>query len=190
MPDDDNDIFYFLVGDDAFPLRTWMIKPYNSRGLTHEKRVFNYRFSRRRRVVENAFGITAHRWRCLLNTIQLEPLNAAKVVHGTITLHNLLRTLFSQMQLSDVDLENEDGNIIPGVWRDTVQLTVAVGGGEQRVTVEGKLHINYLKEYYNSDLGYCVKIRLEIKYSLFCFLNRKNILLCMCTYINNKINNT
>lgn len=39
---------------------TWMIKPYNSRGLTHEKRVFNYRFSRRRRVVENAFGITAH----------------------------------------------------------------------------------------------------------------------------------
>lgn len=33
------------------------------------------------------------------------------------------------MQLSDVDLENEDGNIIPGVWRDTVQLTVAVGGG-------------------------------------------------------------
>lgn len=80
-------------------------------------------------MVENAFGITAHRWRCLLNTIQLEPLNAAKVVHGTITLYNLLRTLFSQMQLSDVDLENEDGNIIPGVWRDTVQLTVAVGGG-------------------------------------------------------------
>lgn len=129
LPDDDNDIIYFLVGDDAFPLRTWMIKPYNSRGLTHEKRVFNYRFSRRRRVVENAFGITAHRWRCLLNTIQLEPLNGAKVVHGTITLHNLLRTRFSQMQLSDVDLENEDGNIIPGVWRDTVQLTVPVGGG-------------------------------------------------------------
>lgn len=73
-------------------------------------------------MVENAFGITAHRWRCLLNTIQLEPLNAAKVVHGTITLYNLLRTLFSQMQLSDVDLENEDGNIIPGVWRYTVQL--------------------------------------------------------------------
>lgn len=31
---DDNGIRYFLVEDDAFPLRTWMIKPYISRGKT------------------------------------------------------------------------------------------------------------------------------------------------------------
>lgn len=106
-------------------------------------------------MVENAFGITAHRWRCLLNTIQLEPLNATKVVHETITLHNLLRTRFPQMQLREVDHENEDGNIIPGVWRDTVQLTDpnTVGGGGERITVDGKLLRNYLKDYYNSDLG-------------------------------------
>lgn len=30
------------------------------------------------------------------------------------------------MQLSEVDNENEDGNIIPGVWRDTVQLTIPI----------------------------------------------------------------
>lgn len=94
--------------------------------------MFNYRFSIARSVVENAFGITVHRWRCLLNTIQLEPLNATKVAHGTIILHNLLRTRFPQIQLSEVDHENEDRNIIPRVWRDTVQLTdpnTVWGGG-------------------------------------------------------------
>ena len=52
---------YYILGDDAFALREWMIKPYPSRQLSLEERVFNYRQSRARRVVENAFGILANR---------------------------------------------------------------------------------------------------------------------------------
>ena len=58
---DGEPVEYFMVGDDAFALKPWMMKPYPSRGLTYKERIFNYRLSRARRAVENAFGILANR---------------------------------------------------------------------------------------------------------------------------------
>ena len=46
LPGDDAPIRYFLIGDDAFPLREWMMKPYSSRNLTNAERIFNYRLVR------------------------------------------------------------------------------------------------------------------------------------------------
>ncbi|KAJ8897960.1 hypothetical protein PR048_003318 [Dryococelus australis] len=45
--------FFFFVADDAFALRRYIMKPYPFRGLSFGERVFNYRVSRARRVVEN-----------------------------------------------------------------------------------------------------------------------------------------
>jgi hypothetical protein len=50
-------IDYFFVCDDAFPLGKHLMKPYPSRNLSEERRIFNYRLSRARRISENAFGI-------------------------------------------------------------------------------------------------------------------------------------
>lgn len=61
LPGDDKPIPFFLVGDDAFPLREWMMKPFPSRNLGRPERIFNYRLSRARRIIENAFGIMASR---------------------------------------------------------------------------------------------------------------------------------
>lgn len=152
LPEDDHNMPYFLIGDDAFSLRKWMMKPYSHRGLTHRQRIFNYRLSRARRVVENAFGILANRWRCLLTTLQLQPDNAREVVNGAITLHNLLLTRFPGTPI-DVDKEDDDGHIIPGAWRNNVELTDTQVVGGIRVTREGKRQKNYLCDYYNSQVG-------------------------------------
>ena len=56
LPIDDQDMPYFLVGDDAFALRTWTMKPFSKRNLSREERLFNYRLSRSRRIVKMLSG--------------------------------------------------------------------------------------------------------------------------------------
>lgn len=79
LPNDDLDSPYCLVGDDAFPLRTYLLKPYSKRYLDIDERIYN---SRARRVVENAFGILAMRFRCLLTTIAVVTDTAIKHQRG------------------------------------------------------------------------------------------------------------
>jgi len=67
---------YYFVGDDAFSLSENLMKPYPNRGQTEEQRILNYRFSRARRVSENAFGILSSKFRVFLSTLCVKPENA------------------------------------------------------------------------------------------------------------------
>jgi hypothetical protein len=69
MPNDDRHTPYFIVADDAFPMRPYCVKPFSKRYIDTEERIFNNRCSRAQRDVENAYGILANRFRFLLTTL-------------------------------------------------------------------------------------------------------------------------
>jgi hypothetical protein len=95
-----------------------MMKPYSHRGLDNEERIFNYRLSRARRVVENAFGILANRFQVLLTTMQHHPSTVKVIVKACIVLHNLMRLRYPELQNQFLDrAENMTCDFIPGAWR-------------------------------------------------------------------------
>lgn len=115
----------FFVGDDAFPMSMTMLKPYPGRGLSEMKKIFNYRLSRARRIIENAFGILASRWRVFRKPIAMHPDSVDKIILAAICLHNLLKTrdevLAPARRLycppNFIDREDRNGFPRPGRWR-------------------------------------------------------------------------
>ena len=82
---------FVFVADEAFALGEHLLKPFPMRNLTPEQRIFNYRLSRARRVVENAFGILYSSFRLFLTAINLAEYKLNHVVLCCCVLHNYLR---------------------------------------------------------------------------------------------------
>lgn len=82
---------YVFIADEAFALGEHLMRPYSNRNLTTPKKVFNYRLTRARRVVECSFGILANKWRLLHTPIALNIENAINAVKAACVLHNFVR---------------------------------------------------------------------------------------------------
>ena len=81
---------FVFVADDAFALSTYMMKPYpgHKPGSSTSERVYNYRLSRARRIIENVFGIMSSKFRVLLKPIPLAPEKAEVIVLSCTYLYN------------------------------------------------------------------------------------------------------
>ncbi|XP_026827841.1 protein ALP1-like [Ooceraea biroi] len=116
---------YCLVGDEAFPLKEYLLRPYPGRGgLTKEKNIFNYRLSRARRTIENTFGILASQWRILRKPIIAKVETVEKIVQAIVCLHNWLRK--QDININEYVTTNmvdhlDDNNLIPGIWRTVLE---------------------------------------------------------------------
>nr|XP_017210663.2 NACHT, LRR and PYD domains-containing protein 3-like [Danio rerio] len=83
------DVPLFLLGDSAYPLSHWLMKPYpEGRGVTPEQIKFNHRLSQARMTVERAFGRLKGRWRCLLKQCEAHITLVSRIVSACCVLHN------------------------------------------------------------------------------------------------------
>lgn len=127
-----------IVGDEAFPLKLYLMRPYPGIQLDDQsKKVYCYRHSRARRVVENAFGILCQKFRIYYRKICLSPEHIDNVILATCVLHNFLRD-------DRVLLENENTGEIQ------LQDLPRIGGnfGNDGIQIRDKF-----KDYFNSPQG-------------------------------------
>jgi hypothetical protein len=123
---------YVLLADDAFPLTCHIMKPFSvdvAKGSP--KRIFNYRLSRARRLVENAFGLLASVFRVFHKPIEVKVDDTVSdVVLACVCLHNFLRSQLDSQRFycPPGSFDTEDactGQLIPGTWR---QITASDSG--------------------------------------------------------------
>jgi len=162
LPGNDEKTPCFFVADEAFQLTTNMMRPYSGRNLDQKKRIFNYRLSRARRVIENTFGILVSRWRIFRKPICLLPETADKIIMATICLHNFLKTINDSASVQNriycppnfVDTEHLNG-IIPGAWRNenTTGIKNIRPSTSHRSTTEAYKQRDTIADYLSSSVG-------------------------------------
>ena len=141
-----------FVANEAFPLRMDLMRPY-PRGkkkdrLPFDKSIFNYRLSRARRIVENAFGILAQRFRVYDRRIHMDDHNVIKIVNATCVLHNYLCT--ARMDVANVmGALNPDGN---QYLQPHAMLRELQHQGYHSTDAAQRVRRIY-KDYFNSEVG-------------------------------------
>ena len=80
----------FILGDSAYPLMTWLMKLFTHNCmLSDQQKTYNYRTSRARIVVENAYGQLKGRWRRLIKKNEMDLRNIPIVISACCVLRNM-----------------------------------------------------------------------------------------------------
>ena len=161
LPGRTDAIPHFIVGDDAFPLKPYLMKPYPSRGASDEcerrrRRIFDYRLSRARRLSENVFGILAARFGIFQTAIRLSPQNTTSATLACIALHNFMMSeqdsVFNTPSLTDRESLDTHA-VVAGDWRQNANtcFTPLTQGPGNRNTIDARLVRNELKDFVNDE---------------------------------------
>ncbi|XP_037935213.1 protein ANTAGONIST OF LIKE HETEROCHROMATIN PROTEIN 1-like [Teleopsis dalmanni] len=127
---------HYFIADCAFPLKNNLMKPFPGDGddTNRTQKVFNYRLSRTRRVIENAFGILTARWRVMRTSMEFNPENVEKIVLACLVLHNFVMLNDTQRWYCPqnfTDIEMEDNSVVRGEWYNEL---IPAGGPLPSVT--------------------------------------------------------
>ncbi|XP_034054780.1 protein ANTAGONIST OF LIKE HETEROCHROMATIN PROTEIN 1-like [Gymnodraco acuticeps] len=113
---------HVFVGDEAFPLLDNLLRPFPGRQITRERRMYNYRLSRARLVVECAFGILSSQWRMFRCVITTSPEVVELCVKATCVLHNFLRRKTMGRPSCTPITESTDEAPAPSTLRDAPRM--------------------------------------------------------------------
>lgn len=126
LPDESECLPFFFLGDNAYPNLENFATPFKGDNLRDEEMVYNYRLSRGRRVVENAFGIMCARFRILFRPIEGSPALVNAIILACLALHNY--HLQDEESVPPrkrryrpphyADYIREDGTYVYGRWRN------------------------------------------------------------------------
>lgn len=152
MPGIQSNLPFVFIGDEAFKLMTNFMTPYRqSNRIGYEEKCFNYRLSRARRVVENAFGIMANRFRVLLSQIATNVDKVDDIVLACWVLHNFLRRkCINYILPNNIDTEDiTSGNILLGDTHTSEEL-LSLDVRQEFATADAKAVRKAYKEFYNN----------------------------------------
>ena len=100
-----------VVGDSAYPLTKWLIKPYSDRGvLTREKRKFNTKLRASRSVVDRALRMLKARFGIVTKKTEQRPASFNKTLTAACVLHNICIDRGDVYDVSDIDIADSDDN--------------------------------------------------------------------------------
>ena len=137
---------YYLVGDQIFPLKEWLFRPYPGT-LTEEQKIFSYHLSKARGTIENSFGILTTRWRIFLTPIKAKVENVESYVQAAVTMHNYLNQTES---LTAIQNEYNDGEKVDSHDKGLIPLRNVRGSRYPDNPIAMR---EALKEYFNSPAG-------------------------------------
>ena len=108
LPGTDTELPMVIVADEAFPLKTYLMRPYPGRDLSDDKKIYNYRLSRARRLSENVFGILLQKCRIFSRRLQGKHENLTVVLMATCVLYNFIRQNEGSMLPEVVQQKNNE----------------------------------------------------------------------------------
>lgn len=127
-------------------------KPKRSHRLTLEEERFNFRLSRARHCVENAFGILSQKWACIESELHCQPNAIKNIVAACCLLHNFMLNQQPEKHIPDKYKDStENSNYVNGSWRRN-NFRQQFSQRNTAVT-EATMIRNVLKDYVNSVIG-------------------------------------
>ncbi|XP_054259855.1 uncharacterized protein LOC128984546 [Macrosteles quadrilineatus] len=82
---------YVIVADEAFALSNHIMRPFPRKSLTRRKKVYNYRHSRARRMIECSFGLLSNKWQIFHRAMNVDVSLAEDIIKACCILHNFVR---------------------------------------------------------------------------------------------------